>query len=158
MGSWFIGTMIAAEKKGDANFKWGIAKYPHPDGVAAGTTASQLTSLAINANSKNKDAAWDFIEFYSGIEGAKVIAGTGNLPAILNAETLKVFAAVPGVPAEAVEALQTVKVSLELPMDPNASAVDKILSEEHDLIMTNSVSVDDGIAEMTKRVKEALAK
>jgi multiple sugar transport system substrate-binding protein len=114
--------------------------------------------LAINANSKNKDAAWDFIKFYSGIEGAKVMAGTGNLPAILNAETLKVFAAVPGVPAEAVDALLTVKVRLELPMDPKASAIDKILSEEHDLIMTNSISVDNGIAEMTKRAKEALGK
>ena len=158
MGSWFIGTMIAAEQKGDVNFKWGIAKYPHPDGVAAGTTASTLTSLAINANSKNKDAAWDFIKFYSGVEGAKVIAGTGNLPAILNADTLKAFAAVPGVPAEAVDALQTVKVRIELPMDPNASAIDKVLSEEHDLIMTNSVSVDEGIAEMTTRAKEVLGK
>ncbi len=154
----FTGTMIAAEKKGDVKFKWGVAKYSHPDGVPAGTTAGPLTSLAINSNPKNKDAAWDFIKFYSGIDGAMAIAATGNLPAILNADTLKVFAGVQGVPSEATTALQTVKVRLELPMNSKSSAVDKILNEEHDLIMTNSISVDDGIAEMTKRVNEVLSK
>ena len=36
------------------------------------------------------------------------------------------------------------------------SAVEKILNEEHDLIMTESESVDEGIANMTSRVSEAL--
>ncbi len=156
MGSWFIATMIAAEAKGTVNFKWGIAKYPHPEGVKAGTTAGTLTSLAINANSKNKDAAWDFIKFYCGPEGAKVLAATGNLPAMRNADVLKAFAAVKGVPVEATEALQTVTVRLELPMHPKVSAVEQILNEEHSLLMTNSISVDKGLAEMSQRVAEAL--
>ncbi|CAG0937387.1 Lactose-binding protein [Thermoflexales bacterium] len=158
MGSWFIGTLIAAEAKGDVKFKWGIAKYPHPDGVAAGTTASTLTSLAINANAKNKAAAWEFIKFYSGIEGAKVLAATGNLPAIRTPEVLKAYTSVKGVPAEAAEALQTAKVRLELPMNAHASAIEKILNEEHDLIMTNSNPVDQGLAAMSSRAKEELAK
>jgi multiple sugar transport system substrate-binding protein len=157
MGSWFIGTMIAAQDKGETNFNWGIAKYPHPEGVAAGTTAGTLTSLAINANSKNKDAAWDFIKFYSGVEGAKVLAGTGNLPAIRTPEVLQAYASVKGVPAEASEALQTATVRLELPLHARVGAVEQILNEEHELIMTSSVSVDEGIAEMTSRVSEALS-
>jgi multiple sugar transport system substrate-binding protein len=67
---------------------------------------------------------------------------------------LATFAAVPGVPAEAVDALKTVTVRLELPMDPNVGAYEQILNEEHDLIMTNSLSVADGIAEINKRVAE----
>ena len=156
MGSWFIGTMIAAQDKGDAKFNWGVAKYPHPEGVEAGTTAGTLTSLAINANSKNKDAACDFITFYSGLEGAKVLAGTGNLPALRTPEVLAAYSAVKGVPPEAAAALQTTKVRLELPMHPKVGAVEKILNEEHELIMTNSVPVDQGLAEMSSRVKEAL--
>jgi multiple sugar transport system substrate-binding protein len=156
MGSWFIGTLIAAKDKGEFSFNWGVAKYPHPEGVKAGTTAGTLTSLAINKNSKNQDAAWDFIKFYSGIEGAKALATTGNLPAIRNAEVLAIFGAKKGVPAEAAEALQTATVRLELPMHPKVGAVEKILNEEHDLIMTQSVPVDEGIANMTKRVSEAL--
>ncbi|KAB8140079.1 sugar ABC transporter substrate-binding protein [Chloroflexia bacterium SDU3-3] len=158
MGSWFVGTMIKAKAAGEATFNWGVAKYPHPEGVAAGTTAGTLTSLAINASSKHQDAAWDFIKFYSGAEGAKVLASTGNLPALRTDEALKAYAALDGMPAGIDEALQTTTVRLELPMNPKVSAVEQILNEEHELIMTGSVPVDEGLAEMTRRVSEALAK
>lgn len=157
MGSWFIGTMIAAKNAGEADFNWGVAKFPHPAGVPAGTTAGTLTSLAINANSDNKDAAWDFIKFYSGVEGAKALAKTGNLPALRTPEVLDIFASLEGVPAEATEALQTVTVRLELPMHPKVGEVEQILNQEHELIMSESVSVDEGIEAMTRRVLEALA-
>jgi multiple sugar transport system substrate-binding protein len=157
MGSWFIGSMIASQEKGETDFNWDIVKYPHPEGVAPGTTAGTLTSLAINANSPNKDAAWDFIKFYSGIEGAKVLAGTGNLPAMRTPEVLNAFASRDGMPAGTTEALQTATVRLELPMHSKVGAVEQILNEEHDLIMTESVPVDEGIAEMTSRISEALA-
>ncbi|MBN2004238.1 MAG: sugar ABC transporter substrate-binding protein [Anaerolineae bacterium] len=156
MGSWFIGSLKAAKENGEFTANWGVAKYPHPEGVAAGTTAGTLTSLAINAKSENKDAAWDFIKFYSGIEGAKVLAGTGNLPAIRTPEVLAIFGGLEGVPAEAAEALQTVTVRLELPMHAKVGAVEQILNEEHELIMTESVSVDEGIASMTERVSAVL--
>jgi multiple sugar transport system substrate-binding protein len=58
---------------------------------------------------------------------------------------------------EANQALQTSTVRLELPMDPNVGAVEQILNEEHELIMTGSVSVDQGIEEMTTRINEALS-
>ncbi len=156
MGSWFIGSMIAAENDGNADFNWGVAKFPVPEGVEPGTTAGTLTSLAINSNSANKDAAWDFIKFYSGPEGAKALAETGNLPALRNDEILGVFSSLDGVPAEATDALQTTTIRLELPMHPQVGAVEQILNEEHELIMTNSVSVDEGIASMSERVSEAL--
>jgi multiple sugar transport system substrate-binding protein len=154
MGSWFIGTLIAAQNAGEFDFDWGIATYPHPEGVEPGTTAGTLTSLAINTNSQNKDAAWDFIQFYTGVEGAQVLAAMGNLPAIRTPEVLATFAAVEGVPEEASEALQTTVVRLELPMDPRVGSFEQILNEEHELIMTNSVSVEDGIAEINRRVAE----
>jgi multiple sugar transport system substrate-binding protein len=157
MGSWFIGSLIAAKNEGEIDFNWDVLKYPHPEGVEAGTTAGTLTSLAINTNSANKDAAWDFVKFYGGPEGAKALAATGNLPAMRNAEILGVFSALEGVPPGAAEALQTATVRLELPMHPKVGAVEQILNEEHDLIMTKSVPVDEGIASMTSRVSEALA-
>lgn len=152
MGSWFIATLIQAQKDGEFDFDWGIAAFPHPEGVEAGTTAATLTSLAINSNSTNKDAAWDFIQFYTGPEGAEILASTGNLPAIRNAEILESFVEIEGVPAEASEALQTTTVRLEIPMADRVSAYEQILNEEHDLIMTRSVDPARGISEMTRRV------
>ncbi len=156
MGSWFIGRLIGDQASGVYDFNWGVASYPHPDGVAAGTTAGTLTSLAINEKSDHKDAAWDFIKFYSGEEGAKVLAATGNLPALRTPEVLEVFAGLAGMPAEANEALKTTTVRLELPMHPQVGEIEQILNEEHDLIMTNSMSVDEGLNEMTDRINEVL--
>jgi multiple sugar transport system substrate-binding protein len=154
MGSWFIGSLIAAQNAGEFDFEWGVASYPHPEGVEAGTTAGTLTSLAINTNSQQQEAAWDFIQFYSGVEGAEVLASMGVLPAIRTPEVLAAFAVVEGVPAEATEALQTTTVRLELPMVENVGVFEQILNEEHELIMTQSVSVEDGIAEINRRVSE----
>lgn len=156
MGSWFIATLIAAENDGLFDFGWGVAAYPHPEGVPAGTTAGTLTSLAINEQSENKDAAWDFIKFYTGEEGAKVLAETGNLPAIRTPEILEIFASLDGVPVEATDALQTTTVRLELPMHPNVGEIEQILNEVHELIMTNSYSVEEGLAEATERIAEVL--
>jgi multiple sugar transport system substrate-binding protein len=156
MGSWFIGTLIAAQEAGEFDFDWGVGAFPHPDGVEAGTTAGTLTSLAINSESDNKDAAFDFVQFYSGVEGAKVLAETGNLPAVRTPEVLEIFASRDGMPAETTEALKTVTVRLELPMHPDVGEIEQILNQAHDLIMTRSVSVDEGLAEASERVSEVL--
>jgi multiple sugar transport system substrate-binding protein len=155
MGSWFIGSMIQKQNEGEFDFDWGVVAYPHPEGVEAGTTAGTLTSLAINANSKQQDAAWDFVKYYTGPEGAKILAKS-TLPAVRTAETLEAFVAVDGMPDGVVEALQTTTVRLELPMHPHVGEVEQILNEEHELIMTGSVSVDEGVAEMTSRISEVL--
>ncbi|MHC1692687.1 MAG: sugar ABC transporter substrate-binding protein [Sphaerochaetaceae bacterium] len=157
MGSWFIGTIIAGKKAGETKVNWGIAKYPHPEGISAGTTAGTLTSLAINSKSANKEQAWDFLKFYCGPEGADILAKTGALPAIRNSNILNTFASMEGFPAGGADALQTVTVRLELPMHAKVSAIEQILNEQHELIMTQSVTVDKGLAEATARVKKLLA-
>jgi len=39
-------------------------------------------------------------------------------------------------------------------MIPQAGAVDKIISEEHDLIMLGAETIDDGLDNMAKRVQK----
>ncbi|NMA82629.1 MAG: sugar ABC transporter substrate-binding protein [Epulopiscium sp.] len=156
MGTWFMGTLISKIKEGETDVDWGIVKFPHPEGVEAGTTAGTLASLAINSQSKNKDDAWDFIKFFAGPEGAKVLAKEGSLPAIRNQEVLDTLANMDGFPKDSVEALETVTVRLELPMHEKVNMIEQILNEEHELILTESVTVDEGLANMTKRVKEVL--
>ena len=41
-------------------------------------------------------------------------------------------------------------------MHPSVGEVEQILNEQHELIMTNSVSVQDGLEEATSRIREAL--
>ncbi|HCM28924.1 MAG: ABC transporter substrate-binding protein [Treponema sp. GWB1_62_6] len=161
MGSWFISTLIAKIEKGETQVKnWGIVKYPHPDGVPAGTTLGTITTLGVSAASKKQAAALDFVKFVSGTEGAAIIAKTGTIPAIRTNEIAAIIAAKPGFPADANSkgALQVTKTYLEMPMHPKSAEIEVVLNQNHDNIMTNNVNIDEGIARMNKDVAKILGR
>ena len=56
------------------------------------------------------------------------------------------------------EAIDVDSFVLECQMTPAAGAIDQVISEEHDLIMLGAESVDDGLANMGKRVQEDVYK
>lgn len=160
MGTWQIGTQIAAVKNGDTDVaNWGIVKYPHPDGIEAGTTLGTITGLAVSKNAPNKDVALDFLKFVTGEEGAAVVASTGTIPAIHSEDIMGQIASIDGFPTDegSAEALQTAQIYLEMPMHDKAVEIETVLNEEHTEIMTGSKSVEDGLAAMEARVAEVLA-
>ncbi len=155
MGSWFIGTLIQKVAAGEALSKnWGIVKYPHPDGVPAGTTLGTITSLGVSAASKKKEAALDFVRFVTGPEGAEVIAKTGTFPAIKNEAVIKTISSMPGFPQDenSAQALSVTKTYLEMPLHEKAAEIEVVLNQQHDNIMTENISVDAGLKEMEKGV------
>lgn len=159
MGSWFIATQIEKVNSGESLSKnWGIVKYPHPDGVEAGTTLGTITSLAINSKSKSKAAAADFINFVCGEDGQQVIAGTGTIPAIKNETTMSAIASKEGFPADenSKAALNVVKTYLEMPLHAKSADIETVLNNAHDNIMTENVTVDEGILEMNEGVSGIL--
>jgi len=161
MGTWFIATQIEKTKTGESrSVNWGLAKYPHPDGVPPGTTLGTITSLAVNRNSKNKDAALDFLKFVSGPEGAEILAGLGVIPAIMDDNVINTIAAAPGFPRDegSKEALRVTKAYLEMPMHDKSADIEIILNEAHDNIMTKNSTLEQGIAEMNERVGRLLGK
>ncbi|MCD8105591.1 MAG: sugar ABC transporter substrate-binding protein [Lachnospiraceae bacterium] len=163
MGSWFIATLqtynAEAESNGVEEINWGIVKYPHPEGVEAGTTLGTVTSLAVNAYSENKEAAIDFINWCVSDEGAEIIANTGTFPAVSNDNINEIIAATDGFPDDeaSVEALNTVAVYLEMPLSDQASEIETILNTEHDAIMTGAETIEEGIANMNEQVQALLA-
>ncbi|CAN7625569.1 ABC transporter substrate-binding protein [Neorhizobium tomejilense] len=156
MGTWFVGTQIAKVASGESKSKnWGIVKFPHPDGVAAGTTAAQISGLAVNANSTHKAEVLDFIKFVTGPEGAAIIAGTGTIPTVRTPEVTAKIASLPGFPQDQAskDALQSGKSFLEMAVNPNAAKIEVVLNRAHDSIMTDNISIGDGLKEMTDGVK-----
>jgi multiple sugar transport system substrate-binding protein len=161
MGTWFISTQIEKVRSGEALSKnWGLAKYPHPAGVAEGTTLASVTGIAVNRNSKNKEAALEFTQFLSGPEGAAVLAKLGTIPAIMNQDVVNAIASIPGFPGDAGsrEALQVHKTYLEMPLHEKSADIEIILNEAHDAIMTGNSTISQGIKEMNDRVKALLGK
>ena len=156
MGSWFIATLIQKIKDGEYTdcTNWGIVKYPHADGVEAGSTLSTITALAVPTSAPNKDAAWDFVKFVSGAEGAEVMASTGNIPAMTNKTIVDIIASMDGFPTDdaSKEALNVSNLYLEVPYGENVSEINSILDSYHGSIMTGEMSIDDGIAAMNKEI------
>lgn len=162
MGSWFITTLQTynseAASNGVSPVNFGIVKYPHPDGVEAGTTLGTVTSLAVNANSEKKDAALDFVNWCASEEGAKCVAAVGTFPAVSSDETNEIISSSEGFPTDenSLEALNTVAVYLEMPLSDKASEIETVLNAEHDAIMTESETIDEGIANMNEQVQAIL--
>ena len=157
MGSWFIATQIAKVKSGESKAtNWGVVKFPHPEGVEAGTTAATITGLSVAANSKKQEAALDFVKFVSGPEGAAVVAKTGTFPALTTEDVLATITGTEGFPSDqgSKDALVTAKRYLEMPVSPLAPQIEVVLNRAHDAIMTDNISVEEGLAEMTKGVGE----
>ncbi|MBL4813409.1 MAG: extracellular solute-binding protein [Rhodobacteraceae bacterium] len=157
MGTWFIGSQIAKVESGESTAtEWGLAQFPHPEGVAPGATAGAVTSLGINVNSDNAEAAADFIAWVSGPEGAAIVASTGTIPALRDDAVMDTITSREGFPQDATSALalSTTAVYLEMPVNPKAAEYELILNRAHDELMTNNISIEDAIAEMNLGVSE----
>lgn len=156
MGSWFVTTLInnLASGEYDASLcgNWGIASYPHPDSVAAGTTLGAITGLAITSESQKKEAAWDFIKWVSGEEGAAILASSGNFPAISNDEVTAAIASMDGFPQDEAsrEALKTTAVYLEAPYGDELAEISPILGTYHEMIMQRECTPAEGVAKMNE--------
>lgn len=162
MGSWFISTLIANIASGeyDASLcgNWGLVKYPHAEGVEAGSTLGTITGLAVTSVSDQKQAAFDFVNWVSGAEGAKVMAQTGNFPALMNDEVSGIISGLEGFPqdGESKKALSVSNLYLEVPYAENVSAINDILDTYHKSIMNREIDIDEGIAAMNTEVGKVL--
>lgn len=162
MGSWYMATLMSSLESGEYDSElcgnWGMVKYPHPEGVEAGTTLGTITGLSIPTSSENKDLAWEFIKFASGEEGAAVMASTGNFPAIMTDEVVDIITSLDGFPEDEAskEALTTATIYLEAPYDENISEINTILDTYHKDIMNGDTSIEDGVAKMNEEVSALL--
>jgi multiple sugar transport system substrate-binding protein len=64
-----------------ATFKWAVAPLPAgPTGIHANEAGG--AGFAMNANSKIKDAAWEFMQYLCGPEGQIAFTSAGGSPAV----------------------------------------------------------------------------
>ncbi len=159
MGYWFAATLISEKAKGTFDFDWSFVAVPHMEDVAAGASFGSITGACINKNTLNKDAAWKFISWRCSEEGAKAIAAVGTRPAYVSNEIAATMASAEGFPADDAcrAALVPSSMSLEWPIGDKVSEIKTIVNEEHTLIMSRELSVDEGVAEMDSRAAEVLA-
>jgi multiple sugar transport system substrate-binding protein len=155
MGTWYIAGLLQAKKDGKTNVNWGLAPMPQKEANGKVTTFGSPTAFAVNKNAEHSDEAKKFIEWASGVEGAKAISKIGVVPALQDDAVKEAYFKLDGMPTDELskKAFSPDKTALEMPVSDKSATMDKILNEEHDLIMVGEKSVADGTAEMAKRVK-----
>ncbi|MDH6363962.1 multiple sugar transport system substrate-binding protein [Enterococcus sp. PF1-24] len=155
MGTWYMGGIFSQKEAGNTDVEWGITQIPQLEKGKEITTFGSPTAFAINKNSKKQELAQKFLDFCSGEEGAKILAEAGVVPSYKTEEINSMYFAKEGMPNDEVsqKAFNPDNIILEFPIDKNGPAIDKILQEEHELIMVGDEEPKDGIANMEKRVK-----
>ena len=155
MGTWYIAGILQAKKDGKTNVNWGLAPMPQKKSGGDVTTFGSPTAFAVNKNAAHSEEAKKFIEWAAGEEGAKAISKIGVVPALQNDAVTDAYFKLDGLPTDELskKAFTPDETALEMPVSDKSAATDKILNQEHDLIMVGERSVADGITEMGKRVK-----
>lgn len=160
IGSWFIAQMMDKVQKGESDCtNWGIVKYPHPEGVEAGTTMGGGSFVSVSAASEKKELALKYLAFATGKEGAVLTAKAGFFPGMDLEEATELIVENPYFPKDenSKEATVVAKMYLD-PVNDKMGEIDTILNTHHDNIMSGNVTIDEGIAGMNRDVTEVLNK
>ena len=156
MGTYFIATMMQAIADGECDFNWGIATIPHPDDVEAGYTVGSITPIAISAYTDAQDLAWDFVKFAASEEAADILAQNGVFAGIQTEESLNTIASEENFPEgdSSKEALKYINFVFDRPLDPQIEEIRVPLDEVYEMVMIGEYTLDEGIAELNRRVAE----
>lgn len=154
MGTWFMANILSEKEAGKSNVDWSIAPIPQKEKGKV-TTFGSPTGFAISKKAKNAKLAQKFLDFASGEKGAKVLAATGVVPSYRTDEINDIYFNIKGMPNDevALKAFNPDKIAIEFPVAKNGGAINKVLEEEHDLILVGEVTPEKGIKEMAERVK-----
>lgn len=154
MGSFYLGKLITAEKEGRIDLDWAVTDMPQ-QAKGESKTYGGPTGFSVSTHSKNKELATKFVEFCSGEQGALEVAKIGMTTAYQSDAVMEALYNLEGMPQDegSKKALKPEVRGWELLPRESTATVNDILAEEHDLIMVEDISVKEGIAEITKRVK-----
>ena len=86
-GTWYLNVLKNDGDRGRLSFSWGAAAKPchDPEAVrAAGGEPTMMTPVCIHRNSTEKEAAYEFLRFMTGREGAEILADALIVPAYLD--------------------------------------------------------------------------
>jgi multiple sugar transport system substrate-binding protein len=135
-----------------AKFDWDVAPLPQNQ-----TQASILHADAycLPSASKNKDAAWTFIEFANSVEGQTIVAATGRtVPSLISVANSPAFLDPNAKPANSQVFLDAIPFIRPLPIHPNWAEIEEVASEELARGFYGEVEVEQAMFNAIERTRE----
>ncbi len=153
-GSWNFSVLPRYTEAGSIDFEWGVVQGPYlEDGGAPGDAVAAINPLCMNSKGENKEVVWDFIKYVcASDEGAGYMSSFGLLPVSGDKNKFKGLLTLHNFPEEGLDAMEFSRFSLEIPMHPLMNKIKELYVETHSLIMTGSISVEEGVADLAERV------
>ena len=111
-----------------ANFDWDVAPLPQNKTQA---TILHADAYCMPSASRNKEAAWTFIEYANSVEGQTIVAETGRtVPSLIAVANSSAFLDPGAKPASSQVFLDVIPTIRALPVHPNWAEIEDTASEE----------------------------
>jgi multiple sugar transport system substrate-binding protein len=149
-GSW-LPTMM---QNFGSTVRYGIALIPgtRANPELRGTSRFETDSVFIPVTAAHKDGAWDFIKWFCGPAGAKIVdVGTGNLPALKSLYQDADILAKPGF-AEFIDSLKEEK-GIQYPVITDFAEYTSLLNEYLDYVYSGQQSPEAAMSALAERAK-----
>jgi multiple sugar transport system substrate-binding protein len=134
------------------SFDWDVAPLPRADFEV---NILHSDAYCLPSASKNKDAAWTFIEFANSVEGQTIIARTGRtVPSLISVANSPAFLDPEAKPTSSQVFLDAIPTIRALPVHPHWAEIEEIASEELALAFYGEVSVQEAMQRAILRTQE----
>jgi multiple sugar transport system substrate-binding protein len=135
-----------------AAFEWDVAALPQKD---VPVSILHADAYCLPSASRNKDAAWAFIEYANSDEGQTIIAGTGRtVPSLISVANSPAFLDPNAKPANSRLFLDTIPFIRALPIHPNWAEIEDTASEEFARAFYGQADIQDALQRAVLRTRE----
>jgi ABC-type glycerol-3-phosphate transport system substrate-binding protein len=157
--TWGIKTYNDYIKDGRMDFHYGVMPMPVPDGVPSNTNPVGPNFFGIPVTSRNKQAAYDFVQYACTDEGALVLASDGILTGYTNPEILAAYNKYAAQPDDVLSKIISSPNNVLTDICFKGYTEVRSAYEEnmHDFLVGNS-TLDDAIKNFVAKRKEIIGK
>lgn len=135
-----------------ANFDWDVAALPRGKTQAGILHAD---GYCLPSASKNKDAAWVFIEYANSAEGQTIVAASGRtVPSLIAVANSPAFLDPNQKPANSRVFLETIPFLRALPVHPNWAEIEEIAGEELERAFYGDADPYEALLRAIERTRE----
>ncbi|HLF73951.1 MAG TPA: sugar ABC transporter substrate-binding protein [Anaerolineales bacterium] len=135
-----------------AKFDWDVARLPQSEHQAS---ILHSDAYCLPSASKDKEAAWAFIEYANSVEGQTIVAATGRtVPSLIAVANSPAFLDPNTRPTSSRVFLEAIPFLRPLPVHPNWAEIEEVASEELARGFYGEVEVSQAMSNAIERTEE----
>ena len=157
IGDYMISQLRDMEKVGQLSFRWDVAAIPHPEGSEANVTWGTANTVGIWSGCNETEAAWKFVKYMAGKEGAAVYASGGSLPAYFDSDIEQIYLGDGRLNPKNIGILLESKMYFENPTIEGADEIkNRIYAEEGTRTLIEGRSVEETFEVIAMRIRRVV--